>query len=146
MTSRQLVLLPAALLDTAISLGSWLIEWVKTASPAAGTQAVPGTAADSIPTVRERAFRGIVLHRGPLALAGQAPGSPATPGSTARTWMSLAHGVSRSSSSRSEQIPLLVGAVKALRSALQHRVIRSCRTRIGRRSLNPYLSLEGGVA
>ena len=146
MTSRRLVLLPAALLDTAISLGFWLIESVKTGSSAACTQAMPGTAAHSTPTLRERAFRGTVDHRGPLARAGQTPGSPATPGSTSLSWMSFAHGVSRSSSSRSEQIPLLVGAVKALRSALQHRVIRSCRTRLGRGSLNPYLSLDGGVA
>lgn len=146
MTSRRLVLLPAALIDPAISLGFWLGSWVKTGSSAASAQAAPNTHANSLPTVRELEVRSAVDQLGLMARAGQAPGSPATPGSTARTWMSLAHGVSRSSSSRSEQIPLLVGAVKALRSALQHWVIRSCRTRLGRRSLNPYLSLDGGPA
>ena len=146
MTSRRLVLLPAALLDTAISLGFWLIESVKTGSSAACTQAMPGTAAHSTPTLRERAFRGTVDQLGLLARAGQAPSSPAGHASAVRTPTSPAYDVSRSSSSRSEQIPLLVGAVKALRSALQHRVIRSCRTRLGRGSLNPYLSLDGGVA
>jgi hypothetical protein len=146
MTSRRLVLFPAALLETAISLGFWLIASVQTGSSAAGTQAMPGTAAHSIPTLRERAFRGTVDHPGPLAPAGQTPGSPATPRSTARSWMSFARGGSRSSSSRSEQIPLLVGALEALRSALQHRLIRSWGTRFGCISLNQDLSLDGGGA
>lgn len=146
MTSRRLVRVAAALLDTAISLGFWLSSWVNAGSCAAGTEAAPGTTADSIPTVGEREFRGTVDHRGPVAPAVHAPTAPAAHGSAVRTWTSIAHGVSRSSSSRSEQIPLSVGAVEAPRSALQHGVFLTRRGRLGRKSLNPNLSLDGGVA
>ena len=146
MTSVRLVLLATALLDTAISLGFWLSGSAKTGSSAAGTQAAPGTAADSIPTVRTREARSTFDQRGPLASVAQAPSSPAARGAVANTWAPVAPDGSRSSSSRSEQIPLSVGAAEALRSALQHGVCLTRRGRLGRRSLNPCLSLDGGVA
>jgi hypothetical protein len=146
MTSRRLVLLPAALLDTAISLGFWLSGLANPNSSADGTQAAPRTAADSIPTVRKREVRGTFDQRGPLTSVAQAPSSPAAPGAVANTWTTVTHDGSRSSSSRSEQIPLSVGAAEALRSALQHGVCPTRRGRLGRRSLNPNLSLDGGVA
>lgn len=146
MTSRRLVLLAAALLDTAISLGFSLSSWVKTGSSAAVAQASPGTAPDSIPTDRELDVRGTFDQRGPLAPVAHAPSSPAAQGASANTWMPVAQDGSRSSSSRSEQIPLSVGAVEALRSVLQHGVFLTRGGRLGRRSLNPRLSLDGGVA
>jgi hypothetical protein len=145
-TSRRLVLLPAALLDPAISLGFWLGGLVKTGSCAAIAQASPGTAAGSIPTVRELDVRGTFDQRGPLAPVAHAPSSPAAQGASANTWTPVAQDGSRSSSSRSEQIPLSVGGVEALRSALQHGVFLTRRGRPGCRSLNPRLSLAGGVA
>ena len=146
MTLRQLVLLPAALLDAAISLGFWLSGWVKTGSSAAGAHAVANAAADSIPTVGTCEFRGTVDLPRSIARAGHTPVSAAVPGTTARARMSFARGVSRSNSSRSEQIPLSVGAVEALGSPLQNGVFPTGEARLGRKSLNPYLSLGGRVA
>jgi hypothetical protein len=145
-TSRRLVRVAAALLDTAISLGFWLSGWVHAGSCAAVAQTSPGTAASSIPTVRELDVRGTFDQRGPLAPLAHAPSSPAAQGASANTWTPVAQDGSRSSSSRSEQIPLSVGAVEALRSALQHGVFLTRGGRLGRRSLNPHLSLDGGVA
>jgi hypothetical protein len=146
MTSRRLVLLPAALLDTAISLGFWLGGWVKTGSSAASAQAAPNTHANSLPTVRELEVRSTVDQLGLVARAGQAPSSPAGHGSAARTPTSPAHDVSRSSSSRSEQIPLSVGTVEAPQTVLRPEAVRTPRRHLDGKSLNLKSSLQRGAA
>ena len=145
-TSRRLVLLLAALLDPAIPLGFWLGSWVKTGSSAAGAQAAPNTPANPLPTVREREVRGTVEQLGLMARAGQAPSSPAGHGSAARTPTSPAHDVSRSSSSRSEQIPLSVRAVEAPQTVLRPEAVRIPRRHLDGKSLNLKSSLQRGAA
>ena len=146
MTSQRLLQLATTLVDAAISLGIRLGSLGKTDTSAARTEASAHAHADAIRTVRELESRGSAGRRGPLAAFRPAPSSPPAHGSTANTGASLARELSRSSSSRSEQIPLLVTGLKGLRSALQHRVNRSQAARFGRMSLNQYLSLGGVVA
>jgi hypothetical protein len=145
-TWQRLLHLATALLAAAISLGIRLGGLGKTGTSAAGTEAAAFAAGNSIRTVREPEFHGIAGQRAPLAALRPAPSSPPAHGSTGNTRTSLAPELSRSSSSGSEQIPLLVGAAEALRSALQQRVDRSQAARFRRTSLNQYLSLGGVVA
>ena len=146
MTSRRLVHLATALLDPAISLGFWLIGWIATGSSAAGAEGARDSSAYSILTVDIYGFRATVDPGGVPARIGHALVSPAALRTAACNRPSIAAGVGGSSASRSEQIPLSVGALGALRSALSDSVFPSRRGLLGRRSLNPTLSLHGGVA
>jgi hypothetical protein len=142
-TSQRLLHLATTLLDAAISLGIRLGGSGKTDTSAAGMEAAALAAANSIRTVREPELHSSAGRRGPIAAVRPAPSLPPAHGSTGNTRTSLPPELSRSSSSRSEQIPLLVTVLKGLRSALLH---RRQAARFGRTSLNQYLSLGGVVA
>jgi len=142
MTSRRLVLL----LDAAFSLAFWLSRWLTPASSAAATEQTRSTPSRSLPTVRLFGLYGAVDQLGRPARVGRAPVSPDAHGSCPYSLPSLASGAGRSNSSRSQQIPLLVGGPKALCSGLPNGAILTYPERLGRRSLNPTLSLHGGVA
>jgi hypothetical protein len=150
MTSRRLVLLPAALLVTAISLAFWLNGWVGATSYAAGTPPFAKTAlggsADSIPTVRTPGFGGAIDQRAVTVRAGRTTVSLAAQGGAAEPWTPFAHGVSRSTSSRSEQITLSVGRVEEARTLLPGPGIRTWLGRLEPTSLNPTSSLDEVVA
>jgi hypothetical protein len=146
MTSRRLFLLLAALLDSAFSLAFWLSDRITSASSAAATELARSRPSDSLPTVRPLGLDGTLDQLGRPARAGRAPISPDAHGSGLYTLPPLASGVGRSNSSRSQQIPLLAGGLKTLSSALQNPVFLTHLERLGRKSLNPSLSLHGGFA
>jgi hypothetical protein len=138
MTARRLVLLPAAAFSLAFRLSGWI-------TPTA-TELARTTPSRSLPTVRTFGLSGTVDQLGRRARADRAQVSPNVHGGCPFSLPPLAAGAGHSSSSRSQQIPLLVGALKTLFSALQNGVFLTHPKRLGRRSLNPTLSLHGGVA
>jgi hypothetical protein len=143
--SRRMDILPAVLLSPAISLGSRLSSWVESSSAAVGARTAPTGHANSLPTVRELEVRGTVEELGLMARAGQAPSPAAGHGFAAHTPTSPAYDVGRSSSSRSEQIPLSVGTVDALETVLRPKAIRSSRRHVDRKRLNLKSSLQRGA-
>lgn len=138
MTSRRLVLLPAAAFSLAFRLSGWTTR--------AATELARTTPPRSYAAVRPFSRSGAVDELRPPARADRAPVSPQVHGGFPFSLPLLAAGTDCSSSSRFRQIPLSVGAPKALYSALQKAVCLPYPKRLGRRSLNPNLSLHGGVA
>jgi hypothetical protein len=146
LTSRGLVLLPAALLDSAFSLAFSLRRWITHAISPAAAELAWSTRSHSLPPVRPFGFSATVDQFDRPPGAGHAPASPEARRSCLYSLPPLAAGAGRSSSSRAQQIPLLVGGLKALYSALRNAVFPTRLQRFGRKSLNPTLSLHGGVA
>jgi hypothetical protein len=146
MTCRRLLLLPAALPDAAFSVAFWLRGWIAVACAAAAAEPGRSTRSHSLPTVRPFDLRCTADQLGRPARAEHPPISPDVHGTSLYSLPPLAAGAGRSNSSRFQQIPLLVGSPKPLFSALQNGAFRTHLQRLGRRSLNPTLSLHGGVA
>jgi hypothetical protein len=138
MTARRLVLLPAAAFSLAFRLSGRLMP--------AATELARSTRSRALPTVRLFGLCGTVDQLSRRARADRAPVSPDARRGCPFSLPPLAAGAGGSSSSRSQQIPLLVGALKALFSALGNGVFLTHTEGLGRRSLNPTLSLHGGVA
>jgi hypothetical protein len=146
MTSRRLVLLPVSLLGAAFSLAFRLRGWIRAAFSAPAVELTRSTRAHSLPPVLRFDLSGTVAQLGRPEPAGRASVSPPAHGSRSYRLSPLASSAGRSISSQSRQIPLLVGGMNTLHSTLQSRVIPTHVKRLGRRSLNPTLSLHGGVA
>jgi hypothetical protein len=146
MTSQRYALFPVALLDAAFSLAFWLSDRITFASSAAATEPARATPPHSPPTVRPFGLdpAGDQLGRPPRA--DRVPVAPAAHGSCPSSLPPLTSGACRSSSPRSQQIPLLVRGLKPRLSALQNGTFPTHLERLGRGSLNPSLSLRGGVA
>jgi hypothetical protein len=150
MTCRRLVPAAADHLVTAISLAFWLSSWAKIGPYVAGTPALAKAALrigpDPLPTVREPDSTGAVDQHGPTVSAGRAAVSLIPPGTPARAWTPRANRGNHSTSSGSEQIPLLVGALGRPETGLRRTEVRTRRGQFDGRSLNPKLSLERSVA
>jgi hypothetical protein len=138
MTARRLVLFPAAAFSLAFRLSGRLMP--------AATELSRSKRSQALSTVRPFGLSGTVDQLSRRARADRAPVSPDEHGSCPSSLPPLASGAGGSSSSRFQQIPLLVGALKALFSALGNGVFLTHPEGLGRGSLNPTLSLHGGVA
>jgi hypothetical protein len=149
MTSRRFVLVAAALVVTAISLAFWLSSWAKAGSPVAGTSSLAkahlGAPAGAISTARTPGFSSAVDVDDHAIGTGCTPAPPIVQSDSCRPWLPVSPGVSHSSSSGSEQIPLLVSPTRALRGFGFHSSDRSRFERLDGKSLNPNLSLEVGT-
>jgi hypothetical protein len=145
-TCRRLVLFAADPLVTAISLAFR----VEADSHAAGSTAFgtgsPGAAAHSTPTARAPGFTCVLDRRGGTVRAGHPSVSPDAPGASIRRWTSLAHRITRSTSSGSEQITLSVDAVEDPPTVPHGAEMRILLRRLERTSLNPKSRLVKGVA
>jgi hypothetical protein len=146
MTGRRLVRLTAALLDSAFLRGFSLRGWIVPASSVAGTELAKRAPSHSLPTFRLFGRDRAADQFGRPAGAGCEPVSPGAYGPCLYSLPPLAAGAGRSNSSRSQQIPLLVGGLNRRFSDLHGEAFPGHLTRLGRRSLNPTLSLRGGVA
>jgi hypothetical protein len=149
-TSRRLVLVAADPLVTPISL-AFCLSGEADADPCRAdtpryAKGVLGAAADSIPPVRAPGFGSALDQRGGSVRAGQPLISPDQQGASARPSTSLAHRITRSTSSGSEQITLSVDTVEDPPTVLHHTEMRTSLRRLERTSLNPQSRLGEGVA
>jgi hypothetical protein len=114
------------------------------ASPA--RKLAPSALRVSLPIERPFGSRGTRDQLGRIPRGDRARISQDTHGASLYSLPALGAAARRSSSSRSQQIPLLVRRLTALYSALESAVLLTSLGRFGRKSLNSTLSLQGGVA
>jgi hypothetical protein len=149
-TFRRLVLFATDPLVAPISLAFCLSGVVDADSYPAGTppfvKRAFGAAAGSIPPVRTCGSTGAFDRDGLTVGAGRMTVSLIAPAVPACPWTSSAHGVSRSTSSGSEQIPLLVETLGGSQTRLRQTAVRTSRSQLAGKSLDPNLSLERSAA
>jgi len=145
-TSRCLVGWPADPFATGISLAFWVGADSHATRTVTFVRRALGAAAHSTPTARAPGLARSLDRRGRTVRAGHPSVSPDAPGASTRPWRSLAHRITRSSSSGSEQITLSVDTVEDPPTVLHGTEMRTSLRRLERTSLNPKSRLDEGVA